>query len=155
MQLLRRILPLLALPVLCASCGDPLGSSGGRAELRRNLRLWKSQEPRAYEYVVEGGCFCPPPGAARARVFDGASTSFTYVASGQPADWPGYRDMRTVDEIFAFVAEAYEGGADEVRVEYDPVWGFPRSISVDYEANTADEEVYYTVRDFARLPEPL
>ena len=158
MRLLRRTLPLLAVAGLCAC--PPTGVDEGafnRAMLRDHLEAWTAAAPRAYEYVIVGACECLPQwtAPAKAQVLDRQTTSFRYLETGQPVDWPRFLELSTVEELFAFVDDAYRRNAEVVHVEYDHEWGFPREVHVDYDRQVGDDEFRFTVREFARLPEPL
>ena len=43
---------------------------------------------------------------------------------------------------------ARQAGADEVRIERDPVDAHPTKITIDYETNTIDDEACYTIEDY-------
>ena len=79
---------------------------------------------------------------------DGAITELTIidpdVAELQiPLD--GYP---TLTELFDLLEDAVERNASSISVDWDADYGFPVDIYIDYEENTADEELGYEVRAF-------
>ncbi len=53
------------------------------------------------------------------------------------------RHYKTVEELFGFIDEAERKKPAVLRVTYDPVYGYPRSIFVDKYLDMADEEIGY------------
>lgn len=150
----------LLLLILFASAGYVLmlPDSGGNAarsassaSLESNLALWQSRRPNAFEYVVERSCFCAPDYTRPYRVRERAGQRDTTYASplstrdvvdtGPPPEPVG------IDELFALLAEAIPQ-ADEVSAVYDPAFGFPTRITIDWSYAMADEEQRFSIRDF-------
>ena len=144
---LRRGLVLLTLSV-CASGCDVVGlGDGGEGELERNRERWVALSVTSYEYVVSRRCLCPPSflGPVRVRVEDGVVTQRTYVNPGDPIPGEPGEAFPSVDGLFDALADAYERDAHSVEVTYDPETGVPLDIYIDYEENTADEELGFEV----------
>ena len=59
--------------------------------------------------------------------------------------------MDTIDRLFATLAKA-QADADEVKVTYDPTYGFPQSIAIDNVKDATDDEISYEVTNFEVLP---
>jgi len=68
--------------------------------------------------------------------------------------WSVGPDVQTVPDLFTFIEEATDGGADVVDVTYNSELGYPEKIKVDYMVNAIDDEACYTVKDF-RPAEPI
>ncbi|HET9589034.1 MAG TPA: DUF6174 domain-containing protein, partial [Anaerolineales bacterium] len=58
----------------------------------------------------------------------------------------------TIDLIFAEVEADLAGAADQVTVTYDPTYGFPVDITIDYVEEAIDDELYLIVSNFEPLP---
>ena len=58
------------------------------------------------------------------------------------------KDVPTLSDLLALVAEARSDGADEVNLVTDPIAGHPVSVEIDWEAAAVDDEECYTVSDF-------
>lgn len=55
-----------------------------------------------------------------------------------------YSRSDTIDKLFNIIASA-EGSADELEIEYNPTYGFPSSVWIDYTIKLADDEMGYEV----------
>jgi hypothetical protein len=54
----------------------------------------------------------------------------------------------TIDSLFAVIQSAQDSGANDIKVTYDPKFGFPKIISIDYEKIAIDDEIGYYVENF-------
>jgi hypothetical protein len=143
----------VAVVLAVAGCGTNVSGGLPRAipspsatdPVSEHEKAWNSKEPRAYEFTLRYGSMIGPR-AARIRVEDGRIVSVSRV-KGVPALLPGSDKAVTLDGLFEQVrADMRE--ADEVRVTYDRIWGFPASVFVDEMRNAIDDEHGYAVRDF-------
>lgn len=150
---------LLAATALVAGCGgardggaqDVGGTprpSLGTPEPRPSGAPWPAYDVADYTYTLRTACFCVDGGVAVVvTVLDGVATDAVYAhaggghAAGDPAgDW-----MRvTIDDI---VDAANTKDAYQVRVRWPQGQPYPSSVYVDRDANTADEEIGYSIRD--------
>jgi hypothetical protein len=143
---------LLVLLVLAAAgCGN---FQQGRA-LSRNRALWESQDISHYRLQLGIGCFCAfmdlMPLSVEVR--DGQVVSLL-DASGRPV--PGDRlemleRYAGIDKVFELVDQAISGKADKVTVTYDPTYGFPTQVSIDYIKLAVDDELGLQVSNFEVL----
>jgi len=151
---MKRILLLTVLTALilaAAGCGN---FQQGRA-LSRNRALWESQNISHYRFQLHVGCFCAfmdlMPLSVEVR--DGQVVSL-FDSSGQPipADRLEMLERYTgIDKLFELVAQAIDGKADEVSVTYDPTYGFPSQVSIDYIKLAVDDELGLQVSNFEVL----
>lgn len=95
-----------------------------------------------YDMLLERSCFCTPEslGPFGVRVENGR-VAFA-VADGQtvPTD-----RVLSIEDLFDLLETAYREEAHLVAVEYDPVFGFPSEVYIDYDENMSNEEIGYTV----------
>lgn len=144
---------ILALPALegCGLFGSAHQEELQR-ELNRNRRHWEAQAVDDYRYVARRGCYCPTEVVAPVvvEVRDGEVVSVVYQESGEAVQVT-YSALWPMEEVFGIVQEAIDRDAVEVTVHYDPDYGFPRDIGIDYSENVVDEEVAYTITDFQLL----
>ena len=142
---------LFVLVLLISACGG----SGG-SELQQNREKWEEQNIEHYRYTVVVTCFC---------IFAGAEVTYE-VQNGQvvnetimphpdrqidPAEISGfYQEYNTIEKVFDFV-ENVSNEADEVTVEYDPTYGYPTEISIDYVKEAIDDELYLSLRNLEPL----
>jgi len=142
---------LVLLVLAAAGCGN---FQQGRA-LSRNRALWVSQDISHYRFQLQVGCFCAfmdlMPLSVEVR--DGQVVSLL-DASGRPVP-AGRLEMLEryagIDKLFELVDQAISGKADEVLVTYDPTYGFPSQVSIDYIKLAVDDELGLQVRNFEVL----
>ena len=107
--------------------------------------------PADYAYTLRVVCYCVYTGPVRVTVTDGA------VASAVALEEPGGVPQALVDEIALTLAELTaltaraEREADDVSVRFDPTYGFPTELSVDWIAEAADDEATYYATDYVAL----
>jgi hypothetical protein len=88
------------------------------------------------------------------EVMDGKVVSMEYQ-NGKAIDDANrelFDKFATIDRIFAEIDADLAGAADEVTATYDPTYGFPVEVTIDYVKEATDEERYLTVSDFEALP---
>ena len=143
---LRTSLVVVLLAV--AACGDvPVGASEIRT-LRFARARWESRGIDSYELTLRQICYCGLVGPVRVVVQNGVVVSRTLVATGEPlpsvyAD--GYPDVLG---LFAIIERAARN-ADDLATTYDPTYGFPVVVSIDWDYHVADDEVTYRAEAFS------
>jgi Family of unknown function (DUF6174) len=121
-------------------------------ELARNRQRWASANLHDYEYEFQRLCFCLPEATERVRIVvrRDVIASVVRLRDGQPAStsfrWP------RVDELFADVQQRLDQRTERLDVQYDPTFGYPRSIVVDIALMAADDEYSLTAGNLRRLP---
>jgi hypothetical protein len=143
---------LLALPV---SCSLPTASdrSDEERELTRNRQRWASAGIHDYEFDFRRSCFCLPEATEQVHIVvrSDVITSAVRTRDGLPAStqftvWP------RIDDLFADVQQRLTQRAERLDVEYDPTYGYPRSIVADVVLMAADDEYSLTAANLRRLP---
>ncbi|WP_342631104.1 DUF6174 domain-containing protein [Marinobacter alkaliphilus] len=111
--------------------------------------LWQSQGVKGYEVTIEQTCFCPPDLLQPMRVTVREGRVIDIEGLEQPLNHPDILDERrlTIEGLLELVEQA-RGSADKLLVEYDPHYGFPASLEVDYSPFIADDEFSYRLTDF-------
>ena len=61
------------------------------------------------------------------------------------------RMMKTVDEAFNDISDAWAANAEEVTVTYDNVAGYPTQVYIDQTSEIADEELRFTIQNVLLL----
>jgi hypothetical protein len=120
------------------------------AALAQAEALWKQKQPMHYSYQLQPSCFCPPEYTQpiAIRVFKGKVQQADLVNSKRPLPADRKEDAKTIEDLFKIIREALERPAASTTITYDPSYGFPSSISIDVDQMIADEEMYYTVKNF-------
>lgn len=151
---------LVGVAVLAAGCGAAgnvaSDGSGGTPEPTHlnaqephpTAAPWPAYDVDDYTYTLRATCFCADRGVpVIVTVRDGAATNAVYAhkgrghTAGDPAgDW-----MRvTINDVIdaANIKDAYQ-----VRVDWPEAQDYPASVWVDRDANAADEEIGYSIRN--------
>lgn len=143
------LLPLLVVALL-AGC-----SALGNNALSSARNRWNAAHIAHYRYQLRVGCFCAftTRMPLTIEVQNGQIVSMTYndgtpVGSQDQQIFAGYD---TIDKLFDFTA-ASSKKADEIKIEYDPAYGFPSSVQIDFIKQAADDELALNVSNFQALP---
>lgn len=149
--MLQRTFLAAALLVLTA-CGDGfLASTRFVTSLRAARARWASSGIDSYELTVRRLCFCGFVEPVRVKVVNGAIVSRTVVTTGEPVPELFASYYPDVPGLFAIVEEA-ANEADDLDTEFDPNYGYPAEISIDWWENAVDDEVVYLAETFTITP---
>ena len=131
-------------------------SLGSQTEIERNKEKWQDANILHYRFNLFVGCFCvfSQDMPLVIEVQNGKVVSLEYQ-SGKEID-AGSRELfdryATIDRIFAELEKDLNGDADEVVVKYDPTFGFPTEVNIDFIKDAIDDEQALTVSNFEKLP---
>ncbi|MCF4967191.1 DUF6174 domain-containing protein [Nostoc sp. CMAA1605] len=148
------------LPVMSQSTVEVAQISANRKlnlearRLRFNRTLWNSRNVVNYRYTFSNGCFCIPDarGPVVIEVRNGRTVSVTSVATGQPVSNPEFfQNYNTIPKLFNVIGDAIQRQAASLDISYNPQYGYPTQINVDYNAQIADEEIYLTIENLEIL----
>jgi hypothetical protein len=56
-----------------------------------------------------------------------------------------------VEGVFLKLEADLAGDPDEINVTYDPTYGYPATVNIDYIAAAADDELSYGISNFEIL----
>ena len=133
-------------------------SAGGNAEFNRNQAKWQDANITHYRFDLTVGCFCPfrSQMPVTVEVQDREVVSMV-DANGEtfPLTDPTSEFVlryATIDRLFSELGSDSVQGADKLTVSYDPTYGFPSEISIDFIELAADDELYLSASDFEPLP---
>jgi Family of unknown function (DUF6174) len=132
----------LALVLASGACGI-LSGDGTRDDLEDSRQRWRASAPDAYVYAIERLCFCGDQarGPVRIRVVGRDAVERVYVADGSDVPSAFASDFPAVEGLFDIIEDAIDRNAHRIDVTYDPETGVPLDFFIDYEENTADEEL--------------
>jgi hypothetical protein len=137
--------------LLAALAGCELGDDSLQADTLTEARtLWDRKAVASYSYILELECFCAPASQLNpvlVTVHNGAVTSVVYwdenPANRPPAPAGLFAPYDTVEELFEMVEDAIRRDADVLQVGYDPEYGFPQVINVDYQPGGDDQKLLF------------
>ncbi len=147
---MKRIMFLL-LSLLLAGCSAFPSPSG---DVERNLDKWETQSVLNYQFNLNIGCFCPWTDLMPLTIEVRNGKPVSILSGGEQVTDPfleSFTQYDTMEELFEVILSAQESGADEIKVDYDPVYGFPASIAIDYIELAMDDEMGLYVTEFEVL----
>ncbi len=152
---IARIMAVTALALATAGCGivDSDGKERQR-ELNDARTRWRAAELSDYHYEVRQLCFCGLGGVRiDVVVRDGVVVGATQVDGGEVID-VGQQPWAapSIDDLFERIQEILDEDPHEFSAEYDPVLGYPVTVSADPVRNAVDEEWGVEVRGVETLP---
>ncbi|MGB0846457.1 MAG: DUF6174 domain-containing protein [Thiolinea sp.] len=125
------------------------------ADFSTNLQKWQSSaasDPQAsIFYTTQQSCFCPSEFTRPMNIIEsnGQISSATYADTGEAVPDNIKQSLKTIDQRFDELRNAYENGAAQVDVTYDNDRGFPTSVFIDQDRRLADEEISYNITNLA------
>ena len=133
-----------------------LSACGGGSTFQQNQAKWESQNIDHYRYTIAVSCFCPFAFVeVTYEVQNGQVVNQSIQASpdnpvdeAQVTDF--YQPYNTIEKVFDYIGEAVRD-ADDTTIEYDPTYGFPTDVSIDWIELAIDDEIYLTLSNFEPL----
>jgi hypothetical protein len=146
---------LLALSLILAACS--FGAASG-SEFDQNKATWDNANISHYRYTLSVSCFCAfmdempvTIEVENDQVVSITSVKGTVIDSSNTMVYPAVEPYTTIDAMFEQLKTA-QAEAEEITVAYDPTYGYPSSIAIDYIKQAADDELYLTIENFEVLP---
>jgi hypothetical protein len=143
---------LLILATILAAC------SFGGSELSRHQVQWQEAGITHYRFQLNVSCFClfRSQMPLTIEVKDGEIVSMTDVnGEAFPMDDP-MSDLvmkhATIDRLFSELGSDSVQQADRLTMSFDPTYGYPVEVAIDFIELAADDELYLSVSAFEPLP---
>lgn len=143
---MARIPIVLAIVLLLSGCsvfGDSDTSDLDVARAR-----WAQAEISDYDYELAVSCFCLGAGTYLVEVRNREVSNVTPITVEVPPSTE--LAEKTIEDLFTELAGAYAQNAAAIEVTYNSGLGYPTSIMIDYNHQTADDEINYIVDNFER-----
>lgn len=112
---------------------------------------WRQNKPTHYSYMLQRSCFCTPEYRKPIAIDVSGSTVMKSTVDGFALPLERRADALSVEGLFDVVRKAIDSKAARIDVQYDAVNGHPLSISIDQNAQIADEEQYLTASEFVSM----
>jgi len=137
----------------CSAVGNAMGS---QSEIEQNREKWQNANISHYRYHLSITCFCvfSQDMPLVIEVQDGEVVSMEFQ-SGNEIDASSrelFEKYATIDRLFTELEADINGAADEVTVKYDPTYGFPTEVTIDFVKEATDDELYLSLSNFEALP---
>ena len=121
-------------------------------ELELNRQKWQRHDIRNYSIQENYLCFCVGLLEWEIIVQDDLKDTLIFDTSFL-SDNQTYSDVfeksRSIEEAFEFIQNFDADAVDFFEVSYDPKYGYPTKIDIDYQAGLADEEIIYAYSNFS------
>jgi hypothetical protein len=143
---------LLLLALVLSAC------SLGGTELSRNQSKWQDTNITHYRFQLNVGCFCAFRSLmpVTVEVKNGVVVSMTdvngTVISATDPNSEFITKYATMDRLFSELESDSVRKADHLTVTYDPTYGFPSEINIDFIEQAADDELHLSASAFEALP---
>lgn len=149
--LIIKLLSLILIVSAFYSCDDHQNQI---TELSKNRQLWESKQISSYIINESLSCYCGGVLDWELRVEDEIKIAVNFDESQLPSS-ETYETIleraRTINNIFDFIESLENQDTESLEVQYNSTYGFPISISVDYNRQVADDEFYYSFTNFNLL----
>ena len=124
-----------------AACKED-NPTAGKHTLQSAKAAWAAQPKASYTIDQSWSCEClqTQHGDVRITVQENRITRVMRLADGQPVPEDQWQLFDTVDELFARAEDFGTKTPFQSEVQYDPEHGYPTVLTVDYSAQTADDE---------------
>ena len=146
---------LIVMTLILAGCAAMGSAQGSQSEIEQNKEKWQDAGISHYRYHLFISCFCVfvENMPLVIEVQDGKVVSMEYQNGNEidPSLLELFEKYATIDRVFAEVEAGLNGAADNVVVKYDPTYGFPSEVTLDFEEQVADDEIYLTLSNFEEL----
>jgi hypothetical protein len=138
-----------------ASCIAMVAASGCQSATGPSLEAtvarerWEERRPATYQYTVSRSCECLQEMSGPVVVFvDGGTVTRRYVATNAVVSSTYAELFPTIDGLFDIIEDARRRDAASLLVDYDPTYGFPTRVAIDYHPQHVDDEITYRASDF-------
>jgi hypothetical protein len=137
----------------CTAVGNAMGS---QSEIEQNKEKWQDANISHYRYHLSITCFCvfTQDMPLIIEVDNGKVVSMEFQ-SGNEIDASSrelFDKYATIDRLFAELEADSNGAADEVIAKYDPSYGFPTEVTIDFVQEATDDELYLSLSNVEELP---
>jgi hypothetical protein len=135
--------PLLAL----AAGGCKSGIDPSEDQLLEARRRWAEAAVASYSMVITRAGLQGSPVIVKVTVTQGQVSDRRYTDTNDPVPAADHPKFPNVEGLFDLVQDAFDR-ADGVSVSFDPTYGFPTSIVIDYVRSSLTDDVTLAITGF-------
>jgi hypothetical protein len=136
------------------ACG--MFESSPEDDVSERRRAWDRLSIRDYSFDYVRSCFCGGHAGdtLRIQVQGDSVVSVQNLGPPQFEIEPPYDSIwvTTIDGLFAELERAIADDADQIDVEFDAQFSFPRRVMIDFIAGAADDEMSFRITRFQPNP---
>lgn len=141
----RALLAALIAAPLLGACENITGLDDrdrAQSRLDRNWDRFLDFAPVSYSYVMRRQCECPRDVTRPVQVWVDRGVIEYLIYDDTQSNVPlSYASaFFSAEDMFDIIQDAIDRDADVIDVDYDPSFGYPTSVYIDYDTRVADEE---------------
>lgn len=144
------VVTLAALLTGCSILGSDVAD-----DVAERRRAWDRLGITDYSFDYIRSCFCGGPVGDTLRILvrgDSVVSVENLGPRGIPIEAPWSSTwVKTIDGLFNELERAIADDADEIDVEFDPQFHYPRQVAIDYMERAIDDEMSFRVTRFQSL----
>jgi hypothetical protein len=153
---MKKLLFLFTLMAIILTACAAAAVGGSQTEIGQNKEKWQNASISHYRYNLFISCFCVfnEDMPLLIEVKDGEVVSMEFQSGREidPSLHETFDKYATIDQFFAELESDLNGAADAVSAKYDPTYGFPTEVTIDFVQEATDDELYLTLSNFEALP---
>jgi hypothetical protein len=148
-------LPALAITIALAAC-DVVAPGRDYTllhQLEANEQRWQERRPTRYSMTMQVTTLvAESPPTVILTVTGHDITSIVLADTGEPYTTTGALPFPTVEGVFDIIRDALNRRVPIIFVTYDPEYGYPTQLQIDYDPRRRDDDVIIIISDFTPLP---
>ena len=152
-MLIRIILMSCMLAPLCGCDILRLGDDqhvDTQSLLDRNRKMWDSQMASNYQFYFQWSCYCTMDFVAEVNITVRENRIHGAVLVEGDVPIPldaAVERYKVIDGLFDLLQSAIDENAHTIAAKYHPELGYPIEVWIDYEQNSVDEELGFSIHN--------
>jgi hypothetical protein len=117
--------------------------SRAQSELDRNWDRFQSTAPLSYSYTVRVTCACSSDVTRPVTVWvdRGNIEYLLYADDNRPVPLSVANSFPSAEQLFDAIQDAIDRQADYIDIDYDPTYGYPTDVYIDYDRRVSSDEL--------------
>ena len=118
--------------------------------LDSNRKMWKSQMASNYQFNFQWSCYCTMDFVAEVNITVGENRiqGAAFVKGDVPIPLDAAVERyKVVESLFDLLQSAIDENAHTIAAKYHPELGYPTEVWIDYEQNSVDEELGFSIHN--------
>ena len=115
-----------------------------------NRKKWDSEMASNYQFYFQWSCYCTMDFVAEVNitVIENRIQGAAFVEGGVPIPLDAaIKRYKVMDGLFDLLQSAIDDNAHTISAKYHPELGYPTEVWIDYEQNSVDEELGFSIHN--------
>ena len=136
-----------------APTGSKTPVSPYQQTLNKYKQRWQQANIKNYSYTFQRSCSCMRDYTKEVltTVKNNNVVNAHWKDSKQPLDSKFKDNRQTINYFFSKIQDAIDRQAAVITVKYNEQYGYPETLSIDYDKRMADEELWLSAKNFRKL----